>query len=65
MQVERRKPIDLSICGRSGERVSNAWVTCPEDRDNIPKGMLIPDKLLDTEVTERKAEALQDGPASY
>ena len=45
--------------------MSNAWVTCPEDRDNIPKGMLIPDKLLDTEVTERKAEALQDGPASY
>ena len=65
MQVERRKPVDLSIGGRSGERVSNAWVTCPEDRDNIPKGMLIPDKLLDTEVTERKAEALQDGPASY
>ena len=51
--------------GRSGERVSNAWVTCPEDRDNIPKGMLIPDKLLGAQAAERKAEALQDGPASY
>ena len=27
----------------SGERVSNAWVTYPGDRDNSPKGLLIPD----------------------
>ena len=27
----------------SGERVSNAWATCPSDGDNIPKGVLIPD----------------------
>ena len=26
----------------SGERVSNAWATCPLDGDNIPKGVLIP-----------------------
>ena len=26
----------------SGERVSNALVTCPEVRDNGPKGLLIP-----------------------
>jgi hypothetical protein len=26
----------------SGERVSNAWVTCPEVRDNSSKGLLIP-----------------------
>ena len=30
----------------SGERVSNALVTCPEDRDNSSKGLLIPDELL-------------------
>ena len=27
----------------SGERVSNAWVTCPEVWDNSSKGLLIPD----------------------
>ena len=27
----------------SGERVSNAWVTCPGDWDNSSKGLLIPD----------------------
>ena len=26
----------------SGERVSNALVTCPKERDNKPKGLLIP-----------------------
>ena len=26
----------------SGERVSNALVTCPEEGDNSPKGLLIP-----------------------
>ena len=26
----------------SGERVSNAWVTCPEAGDNSSKGLLIP-----------------------
>ncbi len=29
----------------SGERVSNALVTCPEDRDNSSKGLLIPDEV--------------------
>jgi hypothetical protein len=28
----------------SGERVSNALVTCPEDWDNSSKGLLIPDE---------------------
>src|SRR5215467_14757379 len=27
----------------SGERVSNAWVTCPWVRNNLPKGGLRPD----------------------
>ena len=26
----------------SGERASNELATCPEERDNMPKGMLIP-----------------------
>jgi hypothetical protein len=30
----------------SGERVSNTWVTCPEDGDNLGKPGLIPDTLL-------------------
>ncbi len=29
----------------SGERVSNALVTCPEVGDNRPKGLLIPHNL--------------------
>ncbi len=29
----------------SGERVSNALVTCPEDWDNSSKGLLIPDEI--------------------
>src|ERR687896_900432 len=31
--------------GQSRERVSNTWVTCPEDRDNPRKLGLIPDEL--------------------
>jgi hypothetical protein len=32
----------IAICNFSGERVSNALVTCPEERDNSSKGLLIP-----------------------
>ena len=31
--------------GQSRERVSNTWVTCPDDRDNPGKPGLIPDVL--------------------
>ena len=30
----------------SGERVSNALVTCPKDGDNRSKDLLIPDNLM-------------------
>ncbi len=43
MQVER--DLGRLRSGESGERVSNALVTCPKDRDNRPKGLLIPDVL--------------------
>ncbi len=46
MQVER-DPLDSSE-GESGERVSNTWVTCPEDGDNLRKRKLIPDVLSDS-----------------
>jgi hypothetical protein len=32
--------------GQSRERVSNTWVTYPDDRDNPRKLGLIPDELL-------------------
>jgi hypothetical protein len=32
----------VAIRQLSGERVSNALVTCPEEGDNSPKGLLIP-----------------------
>ena len=31
--------------GVSGERVSNAWVICPEVGDSCSKGQIIPHKL--------------------
>ena len=31
----------------SGERVSNAWVTCPEVWDNSSKGLLIPHEVIE------------------
>ena len=31
----------------SGERVSNTWATCPEDRDNSGKPELIPDMSIE------------------
>ncbi len=40
MQVERESTFG---CEYSGERVSNTWATCPKDRDNSSKGLLIPD----------------------
>ena len=40
MQVERE--VLISIFTSSGERVSNALVTCPEEGDNSAKAELIP-----------------------
>ena len=37
---------DLAI-DLSGERVSNALVTCPEEGDNSSKGLLIPHVVLE------------------
>jgi hypothetical protein len=44
MQVERRDFI--SVGSLSGERVSNALVTCPEEGDNSSKGLLIPHVVM-------------------
>ena len=40
MQVERE--VLTSVFTSSGERVSNALVTCPEEGDNSAKAELIP-----------------------
>ena len=42
MQVERG---GVAIPQSSGERVSNAWITCPEVGNNPGKLGLIPDVL--------------------
>ena len=52
------------LFGVSGGRVSNAWVTCLVHMDNIPKGMLIQDKIYLSHDRYIKALAVQDGPAS-
>ena len=38
----------------SGERVSNAWVTYPEVRDNSSKGLLIPHEFSRVRGREKK-----------
>ena len=38
----------------SGERVSNALVTCPEEGDNSPKGLLIPHMVSGIRCPESK-----------
>ena len=45
MQVVRGIPPSLLGWIPSGERVSNAWVTCPSDWDNPGKLGLIPDTV--------------------
>ncbi len=40
----------------SGERVSNALVTCPEEGDNSSKGLLIPHEVYMVRVYRRKGE---------
>ena len=53
--------------GQSRERVSNTWVTCPDDWDNPRKLELIPDELLPHEwLEERKLRPPHwDGPAAH
>ena len=46
----------------SGERVSNTWVTCPSEGDNIRKRMLKPHRFLSRMTEEGKeASASADG----
>ena len=40
----------------SGERVSNALVTCPEEGDNSSKGLLIPHVVLEVRGSSKKGE---------
>ncbi len=47
--------------GVSGERVSNALVTCPEVWDNRPKGLLIPDVLVLVRVVRVKKKFASGG----
>ncbi len=54
MQVGRG--VLASVDTLSGERVSNALVTCPEVGDNSSKGLLIPDDLSEARGLERKGE---------
>ena len=65
MQVERSDPGSLLPGLRSGERVSNTWVTCPEDRNNSGKLELMPDVLVGSHGLTRKGLPLREGPAAY
>ncbi len=56
----------VAIRSLSGERVSNALVTCPEERDNSSKGLLIPHVVTGTRSPVTKgSNSLWEGPASH
>ena len=53
--------------GPSRERVSNTWVTCPDDRDNPRKLGLIPDVFFAHKRDEQRKlrPPLREGPAAH
>src|SRR3954468_831807 len=53
--------------GQSRERVSNTWVTCPDDRDNPGKPGLIPYVLVSRKALEKRKlrPPHRDGPAAH
>jgi hypothetical protein len=53
---------DLGI-DLSGERVSNALVTCPEEGDNSSKGLLIPHEVCLVRGGQTKGNRSQGRPA--
>ena len=56
----------LRLITLSGERVSNALVTCPEEGDNSSKGLLIPHVVLEVRGFSKKwSNPLREGPASH
>ena len=64
MQVERG--VLTSVFTPSGERVSNALVTCPEERDNSSKGLLIPHVIIRVRnLMIKGSDPLREGPASH
>ena len=56
----------VAIRQLSGERVSNALVTCPEEGDNSPKGLLIPHVVIWIRcLITKRIYSLREGPASH
>ena len=53
--------------GQSRERVSNTWVTYPDDRDNPRKLGLIPDVVTVHKCSEQRKlrPPLREGPAAH
>ncbi len=65
MQVERGTFVFVQRFP-SGERVSNALVTCPEERDNSSKEPLIPHVIIRIRCLLIKwIYSLREGPASH
>ena len=51
-----RKDFGLEDRDLSGGRVSNAWAICLVERNNRPKGLLIPYELIESHDLVRKGE---------
>ncbi len=64
MQVERGPCIRTGV--PSGERVSNALVICPEERDNSSKELLIPHVVTGVRgLVSKWSNPLREEPASH
>jgi hypothetical protein len=65
MQVERGAHV-LDEGFPSGERVSITLVTCPEERDNSSKGLLIPHAIKRVRgLLIKGSNPLREGPAAH
>ena len=53
--------LGMTQSGESGKWVSNTWVICPSDGDNPPKGGLIPDGEMSTQVDISKGYDAEGG----
>ena len=56
--------LELALIYLSGGRVSNAWATCPKQRDNSEKLLLIPHKPKALHGADGKDLSVWEGPAS-
>ena len=63
-EIKWSEDFGLSEAYESGGRVSNAWATCPIQRDSLGKPGLKPHNATESHVSVAKDLSVWDGPAS-